>query len=81
MEFSVDDLVAYFTAHDQAKLTLKLRALMQDSDGKLRSMALDAAEKIAAINPLNRMRMESWDFPTKTKGDEPLTVQQRGMRC
>jgi hypothetical protein len=56
-EFSVDDFVAYFMAHDQPKLTSKLRALAKDSNNTVRELALGAADKIAATGKLSRMRM------------------------
>jgi hypothetical protein len=55
-EFSTDDLVAYLLNHDQPKVTSKLAVLAKDA--KVQALALGAAEKIAAISPLNRMRME-----------------------
>ena len=57
-EFSTDDLVAYLLNHDQPKVTSKLAVLAQDANTKVQALALGAAEKIAAISPLNRMRME-----------------------
>jgi hypothetical protein len=57
-EFSVDDLVAYLMTHDQPKLTTKLQTLAKEGDSKVRALALAAAKKIAAISPLNRVRME-----------------------
>jgi hypothetical protein len=57
-EFSTDDLVAYLLTHDQPKVTSKLAVLAKDANAKVQALALGAAEKIAAISPLNRMRME-----------------------
>jgi hypothetical protein len=57
-EFSADDLVAYLLTYDQPKVTSKLAVLAKDANAKVQALALGAAEKIAAISPLNRMRME-----------------------
>lgn len=56
--FSPDDLVKYFISHPQPKLTLKLKKLLKDGDPELRKKVRAAAEKIADMSPLNRMRLE-----------------------
>jgi hypothetical protein len=61
-EFSVDELVRYFMEHDQPKLTSKIRVLTKDDNDVVRQMAYEAAEKIADMHPLNRMRMEGMGF-------------------
>jgi hypothetical protein len=57
-EFSTDALVVYLLTHDQPKVTSKLAVLAKNANTKVQALALGAAEKIAAISPLNRMRME-----------------------
>jgi hypothetical protein len=69
-EFSVEDVVAYFLDHDLPKLTSKLTALARDTNVKVRELALNAAERIAATNPLNRRRMEGMGLLRGQNGNE-----------
>jgi hypothetical protein len=57
-EFSSDDLVLYFSTHDQASLTTKIKELSKAPNMRLRDIALETAEKIAATSELNRFRMQ-----------------------
>lgn len=57
-QFSANDFVTYFVAHDQPKLTSKLRELTRSGNDRLQQTAFAAAKKISSMNKLNRMRME-----------------------
>ncbi len=57
-EFSSDDLVLYFSTHDQASLTTKIKELSKAPNMRLRDIALETAETIAATSELNRFRMQ-----------------------
>jgi hypothetical protein len=66
---SVDELEAYLLTHDQPKLTSKLAVLAKDNNSKVRALALGAAKRIAAISPLNRLRMEGMGLLLEQDGD------------
>lgn len=74
-QFTAKDIATYLTSHDQPKLTSKLQALTKSGNKLLVRRALAAAKKIAAMHPLNRMRMEGMGLvgarkgPTKHRAD------------
>jgi hypothetical protein len=57
-QFSVDELVSYFSTHDQASLTSKIRELAKTGNTELRRIVFETAAKIAELSELNRLRMK-----------------------
>jgi hypothetical protein len=76
----VADLVAYFTTHDQPKLTSLLKWLATSGHEPLTRKAATVIRKIASLNALNRMRLKEMGLLVR-KPSRVRVASRRGKKA